>query len=1030
MCYTIYKITGKKMVNSMNFVNLYLETEYTMLTSPIRLKELINLAKEYQYEALAITDLNNMHGVLKFYDLCLKNGIKPIIGLNVTLDSKDNFYNSLLLYAKDGVGYQNLLAISSKAKIKGFVKIEELKKFKSGLLAVLPSDENEIIKLIKEKNSEKAASLILKYRESLNEIYLGVDMQTESNRLSIEDITNFGKANGLKSVALNKTVYLRRDDIDAYQVLRCIDLGMNQYLVSEKETSLAFISSAEAIRRFRDYPELIQTTVEISNLCNLKLEFGTYKFPNFPDARGRSFDFLSDLCKLGLNKRLKGRQVNFEKYKERMFYELNVINQMGFCDYFLIVYDYIKYAKKNGILVGPGRGSGPGSLVSYVLGITEIDPLEHHLLFERFLNPERISMPDIDTDFPDNRRDEVISYVSEKYGKARVAHISAFGTFGIRLAIRDIARVMKLPDIVVNEVLKFVPEYGGSLEEVINGNEMFQSLIRDNSEVGELIRIARKLEGLPRHITTHAAGIIISDQDLVNYTPIQTGINGIYQTQFEAGDLEKIGLVKMDFLGIRNLTIIDSVVGMIKKEDQEFNLNNIPLDDKYTYQMIANGDTDGIFQLESSGMRNVLRGLKTSEFNDIVNANALYRPGPREMIPSFIKRKFGEEKIDYLHSDLKDILEPTYGIIVFQEQIMLIAQKFAGYTLGMADILRRAVSKKNESVMLAERENFVKSSLRNGYDEDVSNNIYDYILKFASYGFNKSHSVAYSLISYQMAYLKRRYYKYFMSVLMSNSIGSIGLIRNYINDCRRKKVELYLPSVNHSEDGFVVREGGIYYSLLGIQNLGGVTVNNFLEERNLNGPYKNYDNFISRTRNIFNRRIVEHMIWAGALDEFNLPRKQMVEEYENSLNMASFSPLLEEKLIERSFSDEEYSFEEISSYERQALGFNLKYSLFSRYRDYVREVGAEEIGKLKIGSNIRILFALRRIRKIVTKTNKEMAFLSIYDDTDEIDAVMFPSSYSLFKHHLEINNIYLGEGKVEERNGRKQYIINNLKLMK
>lgn len=1018
------------MVKSMNFVNLYIETEYTMLTSPIRLQKLVRLAKEYQYEALAITDLNNMHGVLKFYELCLTNGIKPIIGLAVTMDSADNFYNSLLLYAKGEEGYRNLLKIASHAKINGMVKMHDLSGSSKDLIAVLPSDESEIVKLVKENSPNEALKLLSEYRALFNDLYLGIDLQTESNRQNLEKLLAFGVNAGIKPVALHKTLYLNKDDLDAYQVLRCLDLSANQYLPTEKELNANFISKAEGIRLFQDYPELLASTVEISNKCSLELKFDHYKFPVFPDAKGKSFLYLSDLCKLGLNKRLKGRNVDVDKYKERLLYELEVINQMGFCDYFLIVYDYIKYAKKNGILVGPGRGSGPGSLVSYAIGITDIDPLEHNLLFERFLNPERTSMPDIDTDFPDNRRDEVISYVANKYGKGRVAHISAFGTFGVRLALRDVARVLKVSDVVLNEVLKFVPEFGGSLDGIINQSEMFRELIKENEEVQELVRIARKLEGLPRHITTHAAGIIIGDQDLVNYTPIQKGINDLFQTQFEATDLERIGLVKMDFLGIRNLTIISEVVRLIKAKNPEFNLYNIPMDDQATYRMIAEGDTDGIFQLESSGMRNVLRGLKTSEFNDIVNANALYRPGPREMIPSFIKRKFKQEPIEYLHPDLKEILEPTYGIIVFQEQIMLIAQKFAGYTLGMADILRRAISKKVEDVLLAERERFVRGAVRNGYDEDVSNKIYDYIVKFASYGFNKSHSVAYSLISYQMAYLKSRYYKYFMSVLMTNSIGSVGLIRNYIADCRKKNVKVYLPSINHSEDRFVVKDGGIYYSLLGIQNLGAVTVKAFLNERRENGPYKTYDEFIARTKDVLNRRLIENLIWAGALDEFKLPRKQMILEYDNSLNLANFASVLGENLLERNFSDEEYSFEELSGYEREALGFNLKYSLLARYQDYARKVGAVELGKLKVGRNVRVIFALRRIKRITTKTNQEMAFLSITDDADEIDAVLFPDVYLQYKYHLETNGIYLGEGNVEERNGKLQFIVKKLKSMK
>ncbi|NLD25807.1 MAG: DNA polymerase III subunit alpha [Acholeplasmataceae bacterium] len=1004
----------------MSYVNLYTETEYTFLASTVRLTELVKMAKEYQYQALGITDLNNMHGVLKFYNLCMANGIKPLIGLHTSLDAA----NSLLLYAKDLSGYRHLLAIATQCKLQGAVSLESLKPYGENLLAILPGTENEVIALVKENDLNRAQMKLREYLAVFSDLYLGGDLQCDGNRFLLERIIAFGKANSVKTVALNKTSYLRKADFDAYQVLRCIDLGLNQYLPSEQETSQSFISVSEAGRLFRDYPELLSETEAIASRCQVQLEFKNYRFPVYPDAEGKSFEYLTALCKVGLTKRLQEKNVDQKIYRQRLLYELDIIKKMGFADYFLIVYDFVKYAKKKGILVGPGRGSGPSSLVSYCLGITEIDPLQYDLLFERFLNPERISLPDIDTDFPDNRRDEVIHYVASRYGKDRVAHISAFGTFGVRLAIRDIARVMRMNDVVLNEILKFVPEMAPSMQTILDENEMFRNLLRANAQVYNLVQIVLKIEGLPRHITTHAAGIIIGGEPLVESTALQNGINGLLQTQFEAIDLEQIGLVKMDFLGIRNLTIIDTVISKIHESEPSFSLNRIPLDDKATYQMIASGDTDGIFQLESQGMRNVLQGLKTSTFMDIVNANALYRPGPREMIPSFIRRKFGQEEIDYIHPGLQAILEPTYGIIVFQEQIMLIAQKFAGYTLGMADILRKAVSKKNPEVMVSERARFVANALKNGYDEETSNKVYEYILKFASYGFNKSHSVAYSLVSYQMAYLKRHYYQHFMAVLMTNSLGSVNLIRNYIRDCRKKKVQVYGPSVNFSEDYFVVRNNAIYYSLLGIQNLGSITLKSFLEERKANGPYHNYDEFVARTQNILNRRLVESMVWAGALDEFRLPRKQMVEEYENSLNLANYSSMLGDNLRRHPISDEEYSFEEISTYERQMLGFNLKYSPLAKYQS--QEFGAKEISRLTVG-HVKVLFVLRRFKKIITKKNEEMAFLTIYDDTDEMDAVMFPLVFRQYKNYLNSNGIYLGEGNIEERNNKKQFVIQKLR---
>jgi len=1009
----------------MKFVNLYIETEYSMLRSLVKIERLIEKAKADSQNVLAITDFDGMHGAMKFYFQCLDNKIKPIIGLRLSL--KSNYSNdALLLYAKNENGYRQLMRISTQAKTTGNVDLEFLRAHHQDVLAIVPVDESGIGQ--EWKNNRNEASQILKtYQSVFSDLYLGLDAQTESNRMAIPELIRFGNECQVRSVAINRISFLESNDFAAYQTLRCIDLVQSEYSYTEKELAQVFLTQADANAKFQDYPELLEATEEIGKLCDLKLSLGKYQLPVFEDASGKSYEYLTDLAKLGLNKRLKNVTADVEKYKERLFYELGIINKMGFCDYFLIVYDFIKYAKKNKIMVGPGRGSGPGSLVSYVLGITDIDPLKYDLLFERFLNPERITMPDIDTDFPDNRRDEIIQYVLQKYGSARVAHISTFGTFGVRLAIRDVARVLKMSDLVLNEVLKYVPSSDAMMSEVIQDNEMFANLISENAQIKTLVDLVIKIEGLPRHVSTHAAGIIMAKDDLVNYTPLQEGMNGLFQTQYEASDLEKIGLVKIDFLGLRNLTIIDSIVAKIRQDNPDFDILRIPMDDKFTYQMIASGDTDGIFQLESEGMRNVLVGLKTSEFMDIVNANALFRPGPMEMIPSFIRRKNQAELIDYLHPDLKEILEPTYGIIVFQEQIMLIAQTFAGYSLGMADILRRAVSKKNAQVLENERDRFVRSAVKKGYDEPTSQKVYDYIVKFANYGFNKSHSVAYSLVSYQMAYLKRHYFKHFMSELMSNSLGSVGLIKSYIDDCTKKKVTVLGPSVNYSEDYFVVKEDSIYYSLLGIQNLGALTLSNLLAERKTNGVYQSYDDFVSRTKDILNKRIVESMVLAGALDEFNIPRKQMVEQYEESLNYANYSSLLRDNLKTRTYSDEEYSYEEISKKEREALGFNLKYSIFAKYQDFKTKNKTVDIVNLTKGSNLRVLFAIRRIKTITTKTQQEMAFLEIYDDNGKMDSVLFPETYARFKKDLGYGVVYLGEGNVEERNEKKQFVIKYVK---
>lgn len=1016
--------------DAMDFVNLYLETEYTMLGSTIKLEDLISKCKIDGVKSIAICDKANMHGAFKFYNLCIKNNIKPIIGLNIAVDSRQGYYNYVLVYAKGLTGYKNLLALATEAALNKIVSLKTLASRSKDLVAVLPGVNSEVIKMFNEGNVLKAKDALKYYKNMFEDLYLGVDLQCEDSRAKAKSYIDFANECGVESVAINKTSFFKKEDYEVYRVLRCVDLGVTEYPIDETETRQFYLDNQAANNLFKFYPRLIENTENISNKCNLKLSYDRYYFPSYPNAVGKSYEYLTQLCKLGLNKRLENLKVDPNTYINRLFYELDIINKMGFCDYFLIVYDFVKYAKKNEILVGPGRGSAPGSLVAYCLGITDIDPIKYDLLFERFLNPERITMPDIDVDFPDNRRDEVIAYVAAKYGKDKVANITTFGTYGPRLAIRDVARVFKLSDVVLNEILRHVRNNDKSINDCLQNDEVFRKLVETNDEVAKIVRIVKMMEGLPRHTSTHAAGIIMASDSLINYTALQPGVNNILQTQYEASDLEQIGLIKMDFLGIRNLTIIDDVIKKIKKTEPDFNLNEIPMDDKYTYKMIASGDTDGIFQLESAGMRNVLIQLKTSEFMDIVNANALYRPGPMEMIPSFINRKFGRERIDYIDESLKEILDATYGTIVFQEQIMLIVRKFAGYSLGMADILRRAVSKKNQEVLLNERNRFLENSIKLGHSSEIANKVYDYIVKFANYGFNKSHSVAYAMIAYLMAYLKRHYYRYFMSTLMSNSVGSVNLIRNYINDCKKKNVVINLPSVNYSRDEFVVYNGEIYYSLLGVAQLGALTLANFLSDRDENGIYKTYQEFVTRTKDILNKRIVENLIHAGALDEYKMPRKQMVLEYDNCLNIAKYNDLLGNSLIDKEFSDEEYSFEEISNFEKEALGFNFKYSIFLKYQSATKKYNTIDLINLNVGRNQKTLFAIRFIREIKTKKNDDMAFLTVYDESSELDVVCFTNEYSRYKNILAIGEVYIAVGDVEIRNEKKQFVLKSINLLK
>lgn len=1006
----------------MNYVNLYTQTEYSMLSSSISLTSLMEKAKKLNHNMLAICD-DGMHGVIKFYKAALKANIKPIIGLKVDLLTPSP--STILLFSKNNTGYLNLINIASKKAISS-VSFDDLKKLSDGIICVLAGEENDVVRCVIDRSS-RSKELLNNYLDTFKDVYLGVNLQSRQMHESLHEVLTFSRVNNIEGVTINKTSYLEKDDFDCYSVLRSIDLNVNNYSYVERELNSHYLSNEEIATLFEGYSYLIENTKRIASMCNVTIDFNTYHMPRYDE--NNSDLFLSNICKAGLNKRLKNRVVNTSIYKDRLLYELDVISKMGFSDYFLIVYDYVLYAKKSGYLVGPGRGSAAGSLVSYVLGITDVDPIEYDLLFERFLNPERISMPDIDVDFPDDKRDDVIKYLASRHGKLRVAHISTFGTFGPKSVIRDVSRVLGINDLTMNLILKYIPQVNSlSLEAIVNTNPELKQMVDNHEQIGKLIKIAIKLEGLPRHISTHAAGVIMADDDLTKYTPLQNGINGLYQTQFEASDLEALGLLKMDILGLRNLTIINDVIKLINK-DENFNLNKINFNDKRVYQMISNGDTDGIFQLESSGMRRVLRNLKASSFMDIVHANALFRPGPMDMIDTFVSNKFKSASIDYLHKDLEDILKPTYGIIVFQEQIMLIARRFAGYSLGMADILRRAVSKKKEQDLINERNRFVSSAIKLGYSLELSNKVYDYIVKFANYGFNKSHSVSYSIISYQMAYLKTYYFVYFMATLMSNSVGSVNLISRYIDECKKHNVRVNPPSINYSTDLFVVINKEIYYSLIGISGIGNIVVKEILKERSI-GKFKSLQDFIFRTNKFVNKKVYSNLVYSGALDEFKVTKKSMIEDYDSLSQVQEYLNIIDSNMLVSKKIDEEYTFIEVSNFEKMALGFNLQYNLFMKYNDYKLKNKTINLVDFRNEVSGKILFAIRNIKEIKTKKGDLMAFLEIYDDTLAMDAVVFPKLYLEVKNLLVEGSVLVGFGKCEVRESKEQVVLENVYNLK
>lgn len=1006
----------------MKFVNLCIQSEYSLLRSLISLDRLFLAAKSEGYDSLALCD-NDLYGAIKFYQGCKKNNIKPIIGLRVE-EELLGLKTVILLYAKSNLGYQNLMKLASKKAINNHLDFEDLRKYSFDVLAILGGSESDFFNYFIQHKYDMCQEVWRTYQETFKSLYLGIDMQTRKSQQYIDSLVSFAKVNAISCVAIHQTNFLNKDDFYAYEVLRCIDLGINVYPHIEREENLYFPTSMDIENLFHNHLDLVDNTQKIADLLKVEISFGEYKLPKYGDSSSK--DYLVELCQVGLKKRLQGRNVIYEKYRQRLEYELKIINQMGFSDYFLIVYDYVKYAKQQKILVGPGRGSAPGSLVSYCLGITDIDPLRFDLLFERFLNPERVSMPDIDVDFPDDRRDEVINYLGRRFGVNRVSNIVTFDTFGPRMALRDVARVMRIAGTKLNYIMRFIPtDPSASLEEVYTRTRELQELSASDATIAKLFAVAMKLTGLPRHTSTHAAGVVMADTDLIEYTPLTKGINDLYQTQYEASDLEALGLVKMDILGLKNLSTIDKVIKLVEKEQGiHIDLQKISLDDPLVFKMIRAGDTDGIFQLESSGMRKTLMRIGTSSFMDIVHANALYRPGPMEMIPEYIKNK-KEKHIHYLHPDLQEILSPTYGIIVFQEQIMLIAQKFAGYSLGMADVLRRAVSKKNATILENERKRFVESSIKKGYSFELSNQVYDYIVRFANYGFNKNHSVAYSLIAYQMSFLKCHYYIYFMTVLMSNSLGNVDLIQNYIKDCQKKKVIVNTPNINYSTDVFVIYNKQIYYPLIGINGIGSVIVGKLLEERT-KGLFKNYSDFVLRTKGFLNTKLVTNLIYSGALDIFKMFRKTMVDTYEEVKMKAEFASIIGDRFITKKDSDDEYGFDEISRYEKEALGFNLKYNVFLKYEDIRKRYGLVTLDHLENNNYYKFLFILKRVKEIHTKKNELMAFVDLYDDTQTLEGVIFPLVYQKLKVKLEPGKAYVGDGRAALRDGKIQVVFENV----
>ena len=955
----------------MNYIPLHVKTSYSLLTSLNDIKKMILFCKENNIDKIAITD-TNMYGVMEFYKECINNGIKPIIGLEVKIDE-----NIILLYAKNYSGYQNLTRLIYIMQ-NNQITLDILKSHSENLICV---SNKEIFNDLKNIYAD---------------IYLGYKNALEKDTTLTD-----------KTVYINEILCMKKEDIPYLKYL---------YLIKENKKIKDEFKYEIDDNCYFDFNEIdYKNALEITEKCNVEFHQNKSLMPKYDVDNSK--EYLFELCKKGLYKRLDGKVT--KTYYDRLLYELDVINEMGFNDYFLVVWDYVKYSKKNNILVGPGRGSAAGSLVSYTLGITDVDPIKYDLLFERFLNKERITMPDIDIDFESNHRGDVVNYVINKYGKKRVVPIITFTTLSGKQVLRDIGRIYDIDTTLLDKLTKFI-DINMTLTEALDNTDL-RRYLEEVKELDNIYKISLKLEGLKRQISVHAAGIIISACNLDSYIPLQK-YEDYYLSGYSMEHLEGLGLIKMDFLGLKNLTMIDNILKRIN-----MNFKDIPIDDKDALKLFYNATTCGIFQFESSGMKNFLKKLKPTTIDDIIAAIALFRPGPSDNIDSYIRRKNGLERINYIDDSLSKVLSKTYGIIIYQEQIIMIANIMAGYGYAEADVLRRAMSKKKKEVMLKEREKFVKRSIERGYKESVAEKTYDFILKFANYGFNKAHSVAYSIIALKMAYLKVKYSKEFLSSLLTNVIGSDTKTKEYIDECKKMDVNILKPSINYSEYNYISEADGIRFSLATIRNVGSITCKEIVNERK-NGLFVDFCDFVKRTYGkSVNKKTIESLIDADAFSEFGYNHKTLYNNMDAVINYASLANDLDESLIEKPVIEvfDEYTPDELTDKELNVFNLYLSNHPVTKYKkNYDNIVDASNI-KDYFDKKINLVVLIDRIKVINTKNGKKMAFITVSDEYDTIDVIVFPNEINLI-NDLKNNDIVLLRGKVEKRMSKYQVLLENI----
>ena len=1054
----------------MNFTHLHVHTEYSLLDGSNKINEYVSRVKELGMKSAAITDHGVMFGCIDFYKAAKAAGIKPILGCEVYVAPGSRFdkekgkeedrYYHLVLLAETQEGYQNLIKIVSYGFVDGFyykprVDMELLEQYHEGIIALSACLAGEVARNLARGFYEEGKEAALRYEKIFGKGNFFLELQDHGipeQRQVNHELIRMSRETGIELVATNDVHYTYSSDAEAHDILLCVQTGKS--LKDENrmryEGGQYYVKSEEEMRRLFPYaPEAIENTGKIAERCNVEIEFGVTKLPKFDVPAGyTAWEYLNKLCFEGLDKRYTD---NKEELRNRLNYELGVIKDMGYVDYFLIVWDFIRYAREQGIMVGPGRGSAAGSLVSYTLGITKLDPIKYDLLFERFLNPERVSMPDIDVDFCFERRQEVIDYVVEKYGKDQVVQIVTFGTMAARGVIKDVGRVMDVPYVQCDTIAKMIPqELNITIDKAMKANPELKKIYETDETVRKLIDMSRRLEGLPRHTSMHAAGVVISQKPVMEYVPLSRGSDGSLVTQFTMTTLEELGLLKMDFLGLRTLTVIQNAEKLVRRDKGiELDMDKIDYEDKKVYGMLGAGKTEGVFQLESTGMKNFMKELKPGNLEDIIAGLSLYRPGPMDFIPQYIKGKNNPDEIHYDCPELEPILKATYGCIVYQEQVMQIVRSLGGYTLGRSDLVRRAMSKKKASVMEKERQNFVYGNeeegvpgcIHRGISEKTANKIYDDMIDFAKYAFNKSHAAAYAVVSYQTAFLKYYYPVEYMAALMTSVIHNPSKVAEYILSSRKMQIEILPPDINFGESEFSADHGAIRYGLSAIKSLGAPMIRAIVEERKENGKYQSLRDFIERmSGRELNKRAIENLIKAGALDQVAGNRRQKLMVYAeivDAVNQEKKNAMTGQMSLFDLISDEEkeayeiqmpkveeYSKEELLSFEKEVLGVYISGHPLEEYEERWRKnITArtvdfqidEELGTSKArDGEIAVIGGIITNKTVkYTRNNKVMAFLTIEDLVGTVEVVVFPNDYEKNVQKMEEDSKVFIRGKVQ-----------------